>query len=181
MDNPTTLLVAIMFVTIVVTGIVNILMFLSNLLAGQSRASTLHTSWLILLLVVYLCFFWQTKLILEIDGWQFLSFIAFILGPIALLFAGNLVTVSHKGDDQAGLDQFYFSFSKRFFLLMLFVQAWGIGLDLAFESVDIVTYLDGLVGILFLVLAISKNNRLHIAGAVLAWPAFLARATIMAL
>lgn len=35
MDNPTTLLVAIMFVTIVVTGIVNILMFLSTLLAFQ--------------------------------------------------------------------------------------------------------------------------------------------------
>ena len=102
MDNPTTLLVAIMFVTIVVTGIVNILMFLSNLLAGESRASTLHTSWVILLLVIYLCFFWQAKLILEIDGWQFQSFIVFILGPIALLFAGNLVSVGHRGDEKQG-------------------------------------------------------------------------------
>ena len=181
MDNPTTLLVAIMFVTIVVTGIVNILMFLSSLLAGESRASTLHTSWLILLLVIYLCFFWQAQLILEIDGWQFQSFIAFILGPIALLFAGNLVSVGLKGDGQTGLDQFYFSFSKRFFLLMLFVQAWGIGLDIIFESVDWVTYLDGLIGALFLALAISKNSRLHVAGAVLAWPAYLARAALLTL
>ena len=181
MDNPTTLLVAIMFVTIVVTGIVNILMFLSSLLAGESRASALHTSWLILLLVIYLCFFWQAQLILEIDGWQFQSFIAFILGPIALLFAGNLVSVGLKGDGQTGLDQFYYSFSKRFFLLMLFVQAWGIGLDIIFESVDWVTYLDGLIGALFLALAISKNNRLHVAGAVLAWPAFLARAALLTL
>jgi hypothetical protein len=181
MDNPTTLLVAIMFVTIVVTGIVNILMFLSNLLAGESRASTLHTSWVILLLVIYLCFFWQAKLILEIDGWQFQSFIVFILGPIALLFAGNLASVGHKGDKQTELDQFYFSFSKRFFLLMLFVQAWGIGLDITFESVDFVTYLDGLIGVLFVVLAISRNDRLHVAGAVLAWPAFLARAALLTL
>ena len=181
MDNPTTLLVAIMFVTIVVTGIVNILMFLSSLLAGESKASTLHTSWLILLFVIYLCFFWQAQLILEIDGWQFLSFIGFILGPIALLFAANLVTVGHKGDDQTGLSEFYFSFSKRFFLLMLFVQVWGIGLDITFESIDWVTYLDGLIGILFVALAISKSDRLHVAGAILAWPAFLARAALLAL
>ena len=181
MDNPTTLLVAIMFVTIVVTGIVNILMFLSNLLAGEYRAGKLQTSWLILLLVIYLCFFWQTTLILEIEGWNFLSFIGFILGPIALLFATNLVTVAHNGDEQTGLDQFYFSFSKRFFLLMLYVQAWGIGLDLAFESVGFITYLDGLVGILFLVLATSKNDRVHMAGAIIAWPAFLARAALMTL
>lgn len=181
MDNPTTLLVAIMFVTIVVTGIVNILMFLSNLLAGENRAGKLQTSWLILLLVIYLCFFWQTTLILEIEGWKFLSFIGFILGPIALLFATNLITVDHKGGKQAGLDQFYFSFSKRFFLLMLFVQVWGIGLDLAFASVGFITYLDGLIGFLLLALAISKNDRLHMAGAIVAWPAFLARATLMTL
>ena len=181
MDNPTTLLVAIMFVTIVVTGIVNILMFLSNLLAGETRAGKLHTSWLMLLLVIYLCFFWQTKLILEIDGWQFLSFIGFILGPIALLFASNLVTVGYKGDEKTGLDQFYYSFSKRFFLLMLFVQAWGIGLDIAFESVDFVTYLDGVIGVLFVLLATSKNARLHVAGTVLAGLAFLTRATLMTL
>ena len=181
MDNPTTLLVAIMFVTIVVTGIVNILMFLSNLLAGESRASTLHKSWLILLLVIYLCFFWQAQLILEINGWQFLSFIGFILGPIALLFAANLVTTGHNEDEQTGLDQYYFSFSKRFFLLMLFVQVWGIGLDLVFESVDWITYLDALIGVLFVVLAISKNYRLHVTGAVLAWPAFLARAALLTL
>lgn len=181
MDNPTTLLVAIMFVTIVVTGIVNILMFLSNLLAGKSRASTLHMSWLILLLVIYLCFFWQAQLILEINGWQFLSFIGFILGPIALLFAGNMVTAGYEGDDQAGLDQFYYSFSKRFFLLMLFVQAWGIGLDIAFESVDFVTYLDGVIGVLFVALMYSKNHRLHVTGAVLAGLAFLTRAVIMTL
>ena len=64
---------------------------------------------------------------------------------------------------------------------MLFVQAWGIGLDVIFESVDWVTYLDGLIGALFLALAISKNNRLHVAGAVLAWPAFLARAALLTL
>ena len=179
MDNPTTLLVAIMFVTIVVTGIVNILMFLSSLLAGESRASMLHASWLILLLVIYLCFFWQAQLILEINGWQFLSFIGFILGPIALLFAGNMVTAGYDGGDQEGLDQFYFSFCKRFFLLMLFVQAWGIGLDIAFESVDFVTYLDGVIGVLFVVLMYSKNHRLHVTGAVLAGLAFLTRAALL--
>jgi hypothetical protein len=58
MDNPTTLLVAIMFVTIVVTGLVNILMFLSDLVAGKSKTGPLHVSWIALLLVAYFNFFW---------------------------------------------------------------------------------------------------------------------------
>ena len=37
MDNPTTLLVAIMYVTIVATGLVNVLMTLSEIVGGKAH------------------------------------------------------------------------------------------------------------------------------------------------
>jgi hypothetical protein len=57
MDNPTTLLVAIMYVTLVATGLINVLMTLSDIVGGKRDTDTIHTWWIVLLLVVYLSFF----------------------------------------------------------------------------------------------------------------------------
>jgi hypothetical protein len=119
MDNPTTLLVAIMFVTIVVTGLVNILMFLSDLVAGKSKTGPLHVNWIALLLVAYLNFFWQTTLILEIEGWNFLSFVGFIIGPITLLFATNVLIAAPEGSELTMLDRHYFELSGRVLIKQL--------------------------------------------------------------
>ena len=62
MDNPTTLLVAIMYVTIVATGLVNVLLALSDIVGGKSKSDALHTGWLVLLLLAYLSFFWEILL-----------------------------------------------------------------------------------------------------------------------
>ena len=174
MDSPTTLLVAIMFVTIVVTGLVNILMFLSALLAGKVKTHPLHSNWVILLLVMYLNFFWDTRLILEIEGWAFLSFIGFIVGPIALLFATNLMVEAPDSEKQDVLDQFYFEISRLYFILLFFVQAWIVGLDLWFDAVASPTYLASFIAAVFLVLALVRNYKVHVVGAALTWIALLA-------
>ena len=57
MDNPTTLLVAIMYVTIVATGLVNLLMTLSDIVATRRMTDPLHTGWILILLLAYLGFF----------------------------------------------------------------------------------------------------------------------------
>jgi hypothetical protein len=164
MDNPTTLLVAIMYVTIVATGLINLLMTLSDIVGGKHKTDRIHTGWIILLLVVYMSFFWETTAILDIEGWDFLSFISFIVGPIILLFATNLITSPADVEEGAMLDQYYFEQSARFFLLLCLVQAWIIGLDVVFQNVNYVTYLTAFIGILFIVLMISKSYRVHIAG-----------------
>ena len=106
MDNPTTLLVAIMYVTIVATGLINLLMTLSDIVGGKHKTDRIHTGWIILLLVVYMSFFWETTAILDIEGWDFLSFISFIVGPIILLFATNLITSPADVEEGAMLDQY---------------------------------------------------------------------------
>ncbi len=181
MDNPTTLLVAIMFVTIVVTGLVNILMFLSDLVAGKSKTGPLHVNWIALLLVAYLNFFWQTTLILEIEGWGFLSFVGFIIGPITLLFATNVLIAVPEGSERTTLDRHYFKLSGRFFFLLLLVQVWVVCLDISFDSVSNLTWLAGLMGAVFLMLVISRNHKVHLAGTILAWIVLITRTVLQTL
>ena len=181
MDNPTTLLVAIMYVTIVATGLVNILMTLSEIVGGKRTTDPIHTGWLVLLLIAYLSFFWETTAILDIEGWDFLSFVSFIIGPILLLFATNLIISPADSDEGATLDKYYFELSARFFLLLGLVQAWTIGLDLVFQIVNYMTYLTAGIGILFFVLMLTKNPRAHIAGLTVVGLAFMARIVMQAL
>jgi len=178
MDNPTTLLVAIMFVTIVVTGLINILMFLSDIVAGKRKTDALHTSWIVLLFIAYLNFFWQTTLILEIEGWSFLSFTGFIIGPIVLFFATHLLVTIPNGSEQDIPDHDYFEHSGRFFFLLVLVQTWTVCLDIAFDAIGHLTWLAGFLGMIFLLLAISRNHKLHLSGTLLAW-AILAFKTVL--
>jgi len=181
MDNPTTLLVAIMYVTIVATGLVNVLMTLSEIVGGKRITDPIHTGWLVLLLIAYLSFFWETTAILDIEGWDFLSFVSFITGPILLLFATNLITSSADSEEGAELDRYYFELSARFFLLLGLVQAWIIGLDLVFKNVSYTTYLTVVIGILFIVLMMTKKPRVHIIGLITVGLAFMARIVMQAL
>ena len=181
MDNPTTLLVAIMYVTIVATGLVNVLMTLSEIVGGRLKTAAIHTGWLVLLFLCYLSFFWETTAILEIEGWDFLSFLTFIIGPILLLFATNLVTSVDDVVDGAVPDRYYFEQSARFFLLLALVQVWTIGLDFVFGNVTHMTWLTAGIGVLFIVLMSSKNYRLHVAGLAVIGLAFLLRIVLHAL
>jgi hypothetical protein len=179
MDNPTTLLVAIMFVTIVVTGIVNILMFLSEGLAGKFETPPLHTHWIVLLLLAYLNFFWHTTLILDIEGWTFLGFMGFIIGPVALLFASSQIVIVPAGDTPAEPERQFFQAARRFFLLMAGVQAWVVCLDFVFGDTGYLTWLAAALAVLFGVLAFTERRGIHHLGVTLAWAGFLLRAVIM--
>lgn len=181
MDNPTTLLVAIMYVTIVATGLVNVLMALSDIVGRKLKTDSIHTGWLVLLLLVYLNFFWQTTAILEIEGWDFLAFISFIIGPIVLLFATNLLTSPADTEQGAMRDQYYFKQSARFFVLLALVQAWTIGLDLVFDNVGFATYLTAGIGVLFIILIMTKNYRAHFAGLTAIGLVFILRMIMQAL
>lgn len=175
MDNPTTLLVAIMYVTIVATGLITVLMALSDIVGNKRQTDPLHSAWIVLLLIVYLHFFWETTAILEIEDWHFLSFLAFIAGPIVLLFATNLIVSGAETETGETVTAVYFQQAPRFFLLLCLVQVWIVGLDLVFSNVNFDTWVTTVAGLLFLGLAISKSYRLHSAGAIFVGLVFLVR------
>ena len=134
-----------------------------------------------LLLFAYLSFFWETTAILDIEGWDFLSFVSFITGPILLLFATNLITSPADSDEGAELDKYYFELSARFFLLLGLVQAWIIGLDLVFKNVSYTTYLTVVIGILFIVLMMTKKSPCAYCRSDTVGLAFMARIVMQAL
>jgi len=181
MDNPTTLLVAIMYVTIVATGLISVLMALSDIVGGRRKTAPIHTVWILLLLISYFSFFWETTALLDVEGWDFLSFLAFIIGPIVLLFATNLLIAAPDAQGDASLDESYFALSSRFFTMLALVQVWVIGLDVAFEKITTETYLTACIGIFFVVLVVSKNQRLHVAGATIVAVGFLSRMVLQAM
>jgi len=173
MDNPTTLLVAIMYVTIIAIGLSQLLMTLSEL-AGDKvpLPDRVHLSWLLLLLLAYFTYFWQTTEILEVDSWDFVGFMAFLTGPVILLFATNLLVVLPDADSQSK-QQHYLDISGRFFLLMALFQGWLVGLDIVTDGVTLPTYLAAALGLLCVGLMFSTNYPRHKVGAGVAWLLFL--------
>jgi hypothetical protein len=174
MDNPATLLTAIMFVTVLGMGIGNLLMACADIAGGlrQPRPARIQLSWIVLLLLAMLNLFWEATAILDVEDWEFLDFLYMILGPMVLLFAAGVIIapVAEREAPQAH----YLSMSGRFFLMLAVQEAWLLGLDVQFDMLSLASVLDGTLLILFVVLSLSKNYRLHLVGNVIAWAGFVA-------
>ncbi len=177
MDNPTTLLVAIMYITIIAIGLGNLLMTLSEIVGGQRKPGPdpVHVSWMLVLLLAYLSYFWETTVILAIDDWEFVTFAFILVGPVVLLFCTNLLIVPQAAESDLTARQFYFEHCGRFFLLLALIQVWNIGLDVIMDNIGPVTYLSVVIGLFLIGLIISKSYRIHTAGAVLGWIFLLSR------
>ncbi|ESQ16190.1 MAG: hypothetical protein N838_27160 [Thiohalocapsa sp. PB-PSB1] len=132
-----------MYVTIVATGLINTLMTVSDIVGRKRKNASIHTAWIVLLLISYFGFFWETTAILDVEGWDFLSFLAFIAGPVVLLFATNLIIAAPDAGSDPQLDEFYFDLSSRFFVMLALVQGWIIGLDVVFDTITYETYFYG--------------------------------------
>ena len=178
MDNPTTLLVAIMYVTILSTGLINLLLALSEIVGRTRTPDPVHSGWLVLLLLVYLNFFWETTAILEVEGWVFLTFLAFIVGPIVLLFSTQIILVQPTGNSTTNRTEFFLENCGPFFLLLGLVQAWVVGLDLMFSTVGAVTIITGGISLLFVFLSRSRDYRVHKVSLLLIALAFVARSVL---
>ena len=175
MDNPATLLTAIMFVTILGMAIGNLLMACADIAGGlrQPHPSRLHLSWMVLLLLAMLNLFWETTVILDVPDWAFIDFLYVILGPMILLFASSVI-ITPAADANIPPDDHYFGLSGRFFTMLAAQEAWLIGLDLRFDSLGIPSLISVVLLVLFAVLAISRKQRIHVAGNVIAWAGFIA-------
>ena len=175
MDNPTTLLTAIMFVTILGMAIGNLLVVLAEIAGGLRKPvpERIHLSWIILMLLALLGLFWKTTLLLDLEDWAFRDFLYMICGPILMFFAASVVGVPAPDGESAGEHAHYFSLSGRFFVMLALYQVWVIGFDLINDTVALPTMISGAMLAVFIALALSRNIRLHIAGAVLTWLGFM--------
>ncbi len=175
MDNPTTLLVAIMFVTILAIAIGNILMDFAEIAGGLRRPipERIQLSWMFLQLFVLLNIFWETKAILDVEDWLFVEFLFVITGPMVLLFATSVITTPDQGEQCGERYSHYLGLSGRYFTMLAIHEAWILGIDYWFALLNMMSLVSLGLLILFLVLTVSRSHRVHVVGASLGWAGYL--------
>jgi hypothetical protein len=166
MDNPTTLLTAIMFVTVLAMAIGNLLIALSDIIAGlrEPMPCGIHLAWMVVLLLAALGLFWETTTILQVQQWRFPDFLYTILGPMVLLFAASVILAPSR--QAAAGREAYFELSGRFFLMLALSQAWIVGLDVMYDNLGPMSVLNAVLAGLFILLLLVRVYALHVAGIV---------------
>jgi hypothetical protein len=175
MDNPTTLLVAIMFVTILAIAIGNILMAYAEIAGGLRRPmpERIQLSWIFLQLFVLLSLFWETTAILDVDDWLFVEFLYVIAGPMVLLFATSVITAPAQDEQGGESHSHYFGLCRRYFVMLALHEIWILGIDYWYANLNMMSLVSVALLILFLVLAVSRSLRVHVTGASLAWAGYI--------
>jgi hypothetical protein len=176
MEITQSILVAIMFVMILSIGIASILMGSANLVNKRSKFKRywIHTSWVVLLLLMYFNLFWQTTALFSIEDWMFGDFLYVIAGPIIIVFATDLLMPDPASEGSNDLQEHYFSISGQFFFLIALSQVWAAGTDLVLRR-GLTTgalfnlAVMGLAG----VLVFSREPKTHRAVSLLIWAVFL--------
>lgn len=167
-----TLLVALMFITILSMGIGNILVSLADIFnhATPSRRDRIHVGWIVLMLLVHFNLFWHTKAILDVENWSFLGFLLTMAGPVLLFFATSILLTDPPADFKPDLDSFFVGLGRRFFLMFAVVQAWvvwvGYSMTGFFVASDILNIAFMILGFF---LAFNSGERLQRMGIFLAW------------
>lgn len=167
-----TLLVALMFVTILSMGIGNILISLADIFnhATPSRRDRVHVGWIVLILIVHFNMFWHTKAILAVEDWEFGGFLMAMAGPVLMFFATSILLTNPPTNEEPELGEFFISLGRRFFWMFAALQTWivlvGLTMTGSFVSTDAVNLLFAVLAVL---LALSNGGRIQILGIWVAW------------
>ncbi|MGB5278299.1 MAG: hypothetical protein WBO73_03370 [Gammaproteobacteria bacterium] len=175
MDNPTTLLVAIMFVTVLAMAIGNILMVCAEIAGGLRRPmpERIQLSWIFLMLFALLSLFWETTALLEVEQWLFVEFLYVIAGPMVLLFATSVITAPASDQESIESHGHYFELCPRFFIMLALHEVWILGIDYWYATFSTRSLIGAAMLVLYLILAFSGSLRVHVAGASLIWAGYV--------
>ena len=167
-----TLLVALMFVTILSMGIGNILGALADIFnhATPSRRDRVHVAWIVLLLLVHFNVFWHTKAILDVEDWRFAGFLLTIAGPVLMFFATSILLTDPPDLEPERLRQFFDDLGRRFYLMFALLQVWIVAVGGALTGSFVTTDLANVAFfVLALLLAAKPERPYQVPGAVAAW------------
>jgi hypothetical protein len=177
MENINTLLVAFMFITILTLGIAGVLAELAEVVRNVERRDRdkLLVGWALLLLFAYFNLFWHTADLMLLEKWNFSLFLFAETGPVLLLFATQIMlgalAADPQGEQESAVRQ------SRFFVIFGLLQVWGfaagfvVGTGFTVASATEVVALATCV-----VLASSRNQRVHYAGLAVMWLIYIASA-----
>lgn len=178
MEISYTLIVALMFITILSFGFANILTSLAEIVNKKNSISVsiVHLNWILLLLVIHFNLAWQAVLIATNKSWYYDTFVFVELGPILAFFMTRILAPSDTNNTEPEtLKANFISISNRFFLIFALIQAWAIGTDfvlkLGFTGSAVFNML---LLILAIILMKYKSHQIHLYGVVIAWSLYVA-------
>jgi len=177
MEISYTLIVALMFITILSFGFANILSALSEIVNTKNNITVCnaHLNWILILFMLHMNLAWQAVLIATNKSWSYDTFLFVELGPILAFFMTRILAPSEVKDKEPGiLKANYIGMSQQFFFFFVLIQAWGIGTDFVLKRGITGSGIFNMILIaLALILIKRKNYRDHIYGVVIAWILFL--------
>ena len=155
MEVSTSLLVALMFVTLLSMGIGNAVNTLSVVVekGKKSGYSTLQVGWLGLMLLSYFNMFWHIIDLLSIDKWGFPGFLYMMAGPLLIYFATSILIATHSENETNKM-----LVKPRFFAVFILLQVWIITVDLMLEKSIIEHSLLNVVLMLIALVLIRKQD-----------------------
>ena len=176
MEVSASLLVAIMFVTILGMGIANLLVGLASMVDRRTRLKPfgVHTGWVILLLLIYLNQFWNLLSIFAIEPWKFFDFLLAVSGPVVLFFAASVILPQAANEHAHDMRAHYFTISKQFFWFLALIQILAIAVHLLLlNNLRIMNAVHAVFLAFFLALGASQKERFHQAGLGIGWALFV--------
>lgn len=127
-----TLIVALMYVTVLSFGLASVLTSLSLIIKRGNgiNVSNTHLNWLLILLLVHFNMVWHAVLFTNIESWSYHSFLLIVLGPALAFFSANILAPEPITGTSAELQsEQYFSFIRQFLILFGAIQLWAISAD----------------------------------------------------
>ena len=174
MELSNTLLVAIMFSTVVGLSIGGLLITLASVLTSGFRLQgrALFLGWAGYLLLMHLSLFWDTSAITRFDDWAFGGFIVIVLGPMLLLLTTHVLT---SDLDLENLNQHYMQAATKFQACFASLHGWILFAIVLLAEVEpfLIVESVALIGIA-VACALSARPGLHATACALAWMITLA-------
>ena len=177
MEISHTLIVALMYVTVLSFGLASLLTSLAQIIRRGNGVSVSppHLNWLLILLLVHFNMVWHAVLFTNIDTWSYHAFLLIVLGPTLAYFSANILAPETGANvNSDALNKCYFSFIQQFLVLFGGIQAWAIASDFVLGR--------GFTGsaifnILLLIVVIflfnSRSNKAHVTGICFIWAIYI--------
>ena len=166
MEISYTLIVALMYVTILSFGIAGLLTACSDLIRKGNgiMASRVHVLWIIILLLLHFNMTWHAVYLTDVESWTYFGFILIILGPVIGYFTANLLTPTKETDTDVLVER-YFGIKSQVLLLFILIQCWTLIADRVLERGFVGSAITNIVLIVVSIpLLTSKNYRIHQIG-----------------
>ena len=182
MEISYTLVVALMYVTILSFGLASLLTSLAQIIRRDNniRVSPAHLNWLLILLLIHFNMVWHAVLFTNIETWSYHEFILVVLGPALAFFSANILAPEPSAAvSYESLTENYFSVIQQLLILFGAIQVWAILSDFILERGATGS---AIFNIILLIVAIflykSRSNKTHVVSLYFIWAIYISSITL---